>query len=113
MKQLLVIIFLLFFSTTFTYSQLRFGLRGGVNTLQVDKNSEISAVSQLSSQIVKLAIEETNAGIAAGVFLQAKVWKILIQPEILFSETRISYNVTSLDPTLLQNTVNEIKSEKY
>ncbi len=112
MKQLLIIIFLFYFSTTISYGQLRFGLRGGVNTLQVDKNSKISPVSQLSSQIVNMAIEETNAGIAAGVFLQAKVWKILIQPEVLFSETRISYNVTSLDPAGVQNVVNEIKSEK-
>ena len=103
---------LLLFSFIVSFGQVNFGLRGGINTLQVDKNSQISPVSQLASQIVNLVIEQTKTGIAAGAFLQVKVWKILIQPELLFSETRLNYNVTFIDPNAAQNILNEIKSEK-
>ncbi len=112
MKRIITTLTFCLIITTLSFGQIKYGIRGGVNTLQIDKNSSISPVGQLTSQITSLAIEQTRPGVAAGLFLQGKIKKLFIQPEVLFSQTRVNYNITYLDPIDLQNTINDVKSEK-
>ena len=85
MKNILFV-FAILFSSQLAFSQVHFGVKGGVNTFSV--NDEI-----LSGDFdnFTLAVKEAQYGFHAGVFLRAKLGPILVQPEVVFNSDNIDY----------------------
>ncbi|MFK7934387.1 MAG: porin family protein [Saprospiraceae bacterium] len=99
MKKFLFLSFLL--CTVFaTQAQFKFGLRGGISSLDFDPMPIITGDESL-----KVAFNDASYGVHGGVFARIGN-KIYIQPEILFNSNTVDYDVTDFSGT-------ELLKERY
>ncbi len=91
----LVVLFCLFYCAS-GWSQTRFGIKAGINTVDVDKK-EIQIFDSEGREQLKLAIEEANYGINIGLFLQAKSKRFFFQPEVIYNSNSTDYKLDTLD----------------
>ena len=88
--------------------QVRAGLRGGVS-LAAAPAAE-GRVFTWDARDFRLTVEDVEAGLHLGIFLQASLGKKLaIQPEVLFHATRTDYRLEEL---FNGSTVESIRTEK-
>jgi hypothetical protein len=87
-------------------SQLRFGLRGGLNTAYF-KASEIRNEEE---SIIATTVRDANFGFHGGVMAQLSFFGMFIMPELLFSSVSNEVRLNDLDRS---GVINEIRSQKY
>ena len=89
-------------------AQVRAGLRGGVSLAAAPADEQRSF--SWEARDFRLAIDDIEAGLHLGLFLQANIGeKIALQPELLFHATRTDYRLEEL---LGGETVESIRTEK-
>lgn len=76
-------------------AQFKFGVRGGVSSLNFDPMPIITG-----DETFQVAFEEANYGVHAGVFARIGD-KIYLQPEVVFNSNTVDYNVTNIATTEL------------
>ena len=108
MKKLLLIALSFCFILT-TQAQVKFGIRGGISTDQVQP-SDLLIKSGSDAEELKLAVNDSGYGTHFGLFTQIKIKKFFIQPEVLFNSNSVNYTVTDFRNT---NVVDLVKNEKY
>ena len=108
MKKLLFIALSFCFLIT-TEAQVKFGIRGGISTSQVEP-SDLLIRNASDAEELKLAINDSNYGAHFGLFTQFKIKKFFIQPEVLFNSNSVDFTVTDFRDG---NVVELIKNEKY
>lgn len=104
MKNLIVIPLL--FISIMSFSQVRWGLRLGLSTSQLE--AEDFNIVQNGTERFKLALQDAQYGIHGGLVLQAKVGNILLQPEVLFNSNSANFTLDDF-----QNPGEVAKKEKY
>jgi len=92
MKKLLVILLTVLIAIP-AFSQVKFGLKGGAETLTVPTYD----ISTGDNNIV--AIKDASWGFHAGAFLRFTLFGIYLQPEAVFASNSFEYNVTTIAGT--------------
>ena len=105
----LVIIMTLFLCVV-SQAQTRFGIKAGINTVDIDKD-EISVSDSEGRKQLKVAINEANYGINLGIFLLAKSKRFYFQPEVLYSSNSTNFRVDSTGG--LGGYLDRVFKEKY
>jgi len=88
MKKLSVII-VVFLLTLPAMSQIKFGIKAGAETTTVPTYDYASGTNNIE------AVENSEFGWHAGLFMRLKLGPVFIQPEAVFASTSFSYNVTT------------------
>lgn len=97
MKKLLAVILVLFISLPM-FSQVRFGLKGGLSTTSLSMETLKTLTSGETEYTVE-ALEEGNYGFHGGLFVRFDISKFFIQPELLFSTRTNEYTITEVAET--------------
>ena len=108
MKKLLVLALSFCFILT-TQAQVKFGIRGGISTSQVEPN-DLLILGATDAKELKLAVNDSNYSTHFGLFTQIKIKKFFIQPEVLFNSNSVDYTVTDFRNA---NVVDLVKNEKF
>jgi hypothetical protein len=91
MKKLFVIL-LAAFITFPAFSQIKFGIKGGVSTTNLKMDD-----FKLNSDTTINAIKGANYGFHAGAFVRFSLMGVYIQPELLFTSRTDEYKLEDLD----------------
>ena len=95
MKKLFVIL-LVVFITFPAYSQIKFGIKGGLSTTNL-KMEDLKTLTSGSTQYTVEALKGANYGFHGGVFVRLGLMGVYIQPELVFTSRTDEYTVTDLD----------------
>ena len=89
-------------------AQVRAGLRGGVSLAAAPAAEE--GAFRWDARDFRLAVEDVEAGLHVGVFLQANLGeRFALQPELLFHATRTDYRLIEL---LDEDTAESVRTER-
>ncbi|MBK9012648.1 MAG: PorT family protein [Saprospiraceae bacterium] len=103
MKSFIFVFTILCFFTFQTNAQIRFGIRGGLSSSQLNQES-------IQTNGVSLAIKDANYGYHLGIFGRAKLSKHwYLQPEAVINSTSVDFVVTDFSDGL----VDKVLTEKY
>ncbi|MEZ4950081.1 MAG: porin family protein [Saprospiraceae bacterium] len=91
MKKILFLSAFLFIASL-SFSQVKFGIRGGFSTANVDGNK----IGFPSGSMDTLSISDITGGYHFGFFLQARMKKFFIQPEIVFNSNKADFTLSDL-----------------
>jgi len=98
MKKIMIIAFLLFIMAGTGYSQIKFGVRGGVNWNYVKADDIL-----LENNTLRLTIpSKANLGYHLGFISQIRLFNFFVQPELLFTANK--NEVILKDAATSQNT---------
>jgi hypothetical protein len=98
MKKILITTILLYIIACTGYSQVRFGLRGGVNWNYVKADDIL-----LEDNTIRLTIpSKSNLGYHLGFISQIQLFNLFVQPELLFTANK--NDVILKDANTLENT---------
>jgi len=75
------------------FSQLRFGVKGGISTTDLNAQ-DINVLERGALDDLSIALEEAQYGIHGGLVIRAQFDKFLIQPEIIFNSNTVEYEMT-------------------
>jgi hypothetical protein len=103
MKRISLLVIFVILLATNVNSQLRFGLRGGVNTAYFNANDVITNEERIST------LNDATVGFHGGVMAQVNFLGMFIQPELLFSSIGSEVRVVDLQ----ENAVTQIRSQTY
>lgn len=103
----------LFFSlmimATMAYSQIRFGIKGGLVTSSLNEEN-ISILDQGGTNRLKLALQDANYGVNFGFLIRAELGSAFIQPELNFRSNSVNFTLDDLgDP----GGANDVLKESY
>ena len=104
-KQL--VLSLLLFAPIFTFAQVEFGIKGGINSIDLVSNS--IDINQGASNI-NLKFHGSSYGHHFGLYSRIKILGIYLEPSIIFNSDKVSY---SLDQYSEGGVVSVIKDETY
>jgi hypothetical protein len=95
-NKVILVIFMLWLIYPLTYSQIKFGIRGGINS------SRLAGSSEINTGDYKIEIPRYSAmGFHVGLIGQIQLFNFFIQPELLYTSTRNDlnlYNLNSANP---------------
>ncbi|HKK60935.1 MAG TPA: outer membrane beta-barrel protein, partial [Bacteroidales bacterium] len=86
------------------HGQIKFGIRGGLNTTEVSPNS-LLITNRSEVNEFKLDLEQARYGYHLGLFLQANSQFLFIQPEVWFRSSSAEF--------LVEDVQNGMGSEKF
>ena len=89
-----------------TWAQVRLGLRGGASISARDVRVETFSYA---ARDYRLSVDDVRVGVHAGAFLQARLGKVVLQPELLFHATSTDYRLEEL---LTTETLSSIRRER-
>lgn len=75
-------------------AQTRFGIKAGVNTVDI-KKEQLDVFDADGRQRLRLAIKDANYGVNIGLFVLARSERFFIQPELLYSSNSTDFRVDS------------------
>ncbi|MCB0634698.1 MAG: porin family protein [Saprospiraceae bacterium] len=105
MKKLIVIPLLLL--SVCAFSQIRWGLRLGLSTSQLEAE-DFNIISN-GTERFKLALKDAQYGIHGGLVLQIEMGNVLLQPEVIFNSNSADLELDDLQ----NNTADVATKEKY
>ncbi len=92
-----------------SYAQVKFGPRVGVSTTDVSPEQllikNLTEVEQLG-----ISVKDAKYGAHFGLFLQAKMGKFFVQPEVLFNSNTVTYDIEDFGAA---TNLGAIKEEKF
>ncbi|HNW57369.1 MAG TPA: porin family protein [Bacteroidales bacterium] len=98
MKKLFVIILIAMVSVP-AFSQIKFGLKAGLNTTSLSMD-DLETVKSGSTEYAISAVKEAKYGFHGGAFMRLTLLGIYVQPELLFSTRTNEYTVTNVSSTV-------------
>lgn len=104
MKKLIIIPLL--FLTVCAFSQVRWGLRLGLSTSQLEAD-DFNILN--GTEEFKLALKDASYGIHGGLVLQVELGNVLLQPEVIFNSNSADLELEDLGT----NTTEVATKEKY
>jgi hypothetical protein len=91
-NKVILIVLLPLLVTSITYGQIRFGIRGGINSSKLKSNSEITTGDY------KITYPNyAMLGYHVGLISQIQLFNFFIQPELLYTVTRNDINIYDLN----------------
>lgn len=110
MKHIQICIFLTLigFMANTANGQIKFGIRAGLNTTEVEPNS-LLITNRNDVEEFKLDLENARYGYHLGLFIQANSEFLFIQPEVWFRSSSAEFSVEDLQNGM----ANEVFTERY
>jgi hypothetical protein len=110
MKFKIICIALIIFSfcADSAHSQIKFGIRGGLNTTEINPGS-LLITNQSDIDEFRLDLQEARYGYHLGLFIQANSQFLFIQPEVWFRSNSAEFAVEDVQ----NNMGNETFTERY
>ena len=104
------VILSLLLCSSFYMAQAQFdlGIKVGLSTTNLAP-SDLNLLSQNGSESLRLALDNANYGIHAGLVIRGQFNKFLFQPEILFNSNSVDFRTTDL----ANGGISELRNEKY
>lgn len=103
MKLKIVILFLSIFSTFLLNAQLEAGMKIGASTIQyVNPDFESIILTSNNTEDYNLSISDINFGYHAGLYARLKIWKIIIQPEVVINSNSVNYEIKDIQTNNIQ-----------
>jgi hypothetical protein len=99
MKKLSVILLIVLISFP-AFSQIKFGIKAGAETMTVPTYDISTGTSNIT------ALEDASWGFHGGVFMRIKLLALYVQPEVVFASNSFDYTVKTA-------TVSEVKTQKF
>ena len=97
MRKLYLSILVLFLCQVIGFTQVRFGLKLGVSSNDIDVDNLMIDEPGLSDRLT-LALEEANYGVHFGIQLRAYLGNtFFMQPELIFNSNTVEFGVDNLD----------------
>lgn len=106
--QIYILLSILCLTSHSVCSQIKFGIRGGVNTTEVNPNS-LLIMNQNDIEEFKLDLDNAQYGYHFGLFLQANADFLFVQPEIWFRSSSAQFEVEEIQNGM----VSDFFTEKY
>lgn len=107
MKKNLILVLFLLLSTSMLSAQIRFGLKAGLSSTDLDVSQLRIDEPGLSNRLT-LALEEANYGIQLGALARIYIGQSLIlQPEVIFNSNSVEFGVDDLDDPSISRRVFE------
>lgn len=75
-------------------AQVRFGIKAGVNTVDISKD-QLDVFDSEGRKQLRLAVEDANYGVNVGLFLLARSNRFFLQPELIYSSNSTDFRVDS------------------
>lgn len=88
-------------------AQVNIGFRGGISTTGLN-DQVLSILDQNGIDNLRLGVKNARYGVHAGLVMQAKLGKFLLQPELLLNSSRADYQLRDISSTF-----DTLFSEKY
>ena len=88
-------------------AQLKFGLKGGISTTSISMD-EVKQVTSGTTTYSVAQLKDSKFGFHAGVFTRLTLWKLYVQPEVLFASASHSYTVTNVTTSTAKEVVQNI-----
>jgi hypothetical protein len=89
-----VILFSLFFCAVGA-AQTRFGIKAGINTIDIERET-IDIFDSEGRKQLKVELDKANYGINIGMFVLAKSKRFYIQPEVIYNSNSTDYKIDTL-----------------
>ncbi len=105
-----LVIFIALFFTVCGNAQTNFGIKAGINTVDIDKD-QIRVFDPEGRERLKVAIDDANYGINLGIYLLARSKRFFLQPEVLYSSNSTDFRVDSSGG--VGNFLDKVFTEKY
>jgi hypothetical protein len=108
-NKLITVIFMSVLTSSLAFSQIRFGIRGGINSSRMNSSSEVNT-GDFKIKCPNYSV----AGYHAGLISQINLFNFFIQPELLYSSVHNDldvYKLNSANPgeaTQVKQTLNRI-----
>lgn len=96
-------------ATASAFAQLRFGFKVGMSSTEISTET-INLLDEGGANRLKLALQDADYGIHAGLAIQANIGAFVIQPELNFNSNTVSWKVTDLKQAGI---VDQIFKERY
>ncbi len=91
------------------FAQFRIGIRGGLHNLNIEEEG-IAVFDDFGDKVLDIALQDVKNGVVGGLVFQIQLGSFLIQPEVLFSNNKVVYEIDNFsDPTLN----NELLEEEF
>lgn len=104
MKKALIFISLLcLFGIQLAQAQVKFGLRGGISTMDIEAQQLLITDANGLDEFT-LAVRDAKFGIHAGFFAKIPIGPIFLQPEVVFNSNKVTFT---------QDNTEGVLSEKY
>lgn len=103
-----ILLMVLGFTSTIMNGQIKFGIRAGLNTTEVDPNS-LLITNRDDVEEFKLGLQQARYGYHLGLFVQANADFLFIQPEVWFRSSSAEYSVEDVSNGM----ANEVFTERY
>lgn len=101
MKKSILWAFALLLLPILGHAQFKAGIRAGISTPNLDKES-------ISQQGLNLAIKEAKYGYHLGLFARASLGKTFyLQPEVLFNSNTVDFEIGEIGSGFMNNVLNE------
>ena len=89
--------------------KLRVGLRAGAATSDLQTGE---VLFRASGRDFGLALEDAKYALHAGLFAQLRVRKLIVQPEVLFTSTRVDYRLREFTAASIIETLREESTQR-
>ena len=109
MKKSILFMLICFLGFQNLQAQFKMGVRGGLSSYDIQPG-QLIVTNNDDVKALGLSLDEADYGIHLGLFMQAKMGRFFIQPEILFNSNTVNYKVEDFTA---DNTVEIIKSESF
>lgn len=94
---------------TMAYSQVRFGIKGGLVTSSLNEEN-LAILDQGGTNRLRLALKDANYGVNFGFLIRAELGSAFIQPELNFRSNSVNFTLDDLgDP----GGANDVLKESY
>jgi hypothetical protein len=101
MKKLLIILLATFVAVP-VFSQLKFGIKAGVSTTSITMD-DIKSISSSTASYTVEKLEGAKYGFHGGLTARLSIWKLYIQPELLFATRTNAYTVTNVTTSTVKD----------
>jgi hypothetical protein len=109
MKKLFAVILITLIAIP-TFSQLKFGIKAGINTNSINM-SESDVIKGLTSSYKIAGLTNSDYGFHGGVFLRLTILKtFFVQPEVLFATSNYSFRINNLSSSIIDTVSQKISS---
>ena len=96
-KVIISILTILILTGEYVFSQLEAGIKIGTSTIQyANPDFETIILDSENLNEYALSVDDIRFGYHVGLYSRLKVWKIILQPEVVLNSNTISYKVEDL-----------------
>ena len=115
MKKLSLILLLTVFAMPAVFSQIQFGVKGGIVTATSSLDDRITDLpeTEVDYDELKMKAQDAKVGFQAGLFGRVSIAALYLQPELMFTSTSSRVKVSEIYQNGVDSTYSTIKNQEF